>query len=152
MSGGKAEGVPVALESTLWQAADKLRNNLDAAEYKHVVLGLIFLKYISDAFDEKHTALVADRKAGADPEDPDEYRAENIFWVPKVARWGHLQGKAKLPTIGKLVDDADAEPLPAGRIPARTPHPHNRRRPARPSSRAACGGNRHMAGSGHDGR
>ena len=106
MSGGKAEGVPVALESTLWQAADKLRNNLDAAEYKHVVLGLIFLKYISDAFDEKHSALVADRKAGADPEDPDEYRAENIFWVPKVARWGHLQGKAKLPTVGKLVDDA----------------------------------------------
>jgi len=101
-------GSPATLgfEQKLWQAADKLRNNLDAAEYKHVVLGLIFLKYISDAFEEKHAALEAERKSGADPEDPDEYRAENIFWVPKVARWSHLQGKAKQPAIGKLVDDA----------------------------------------------
>jgi type I restriction-modification system DNA methylase subunit len=96
----------LGFEQKLWQAADKLRNNLDAAEYKHVVLGLIFLKYISDAFEEKRAALEAERKAGADPEDPDEYRAENIFWVPKVARWPHLQGKAKQPTVGKLVDDA----------------------------------------------
>jgi type I restriction enzyme M protein len=99
-------GASLGFEQKLWQAADKLRNNLDAAEYKHVVLGLIFLKYISDAFEEKHAALEAERKSGADPEDPDEYRAENIFWVPKEARWSHLQGKAKQPTIGKLVDDA----------------------------------------------
>ena len=99
-------GASLGFEQKLWQAADKLRNNLDAAEYKHVVLGLIFLKYISDAFKEKHAALKAERKSGADPEDPDEYRAENIFWVPKEARWSHLQGKAKQPTIGKLVDDA----------------------------------------------
>lgn len=96
----------VGFEEKLWQMADKLRNNMDAAEYKHVVLGLIFLKYISDAFEEKHAALTADRKSGADPEDPDEYRAENIFWVPKEARWSHLQGSAKQATIGKLVDDA----------------------------------------------
>ncbi len=96
----------VGFEEKLWQMADKLRNNMDAAEYKHVVLGLIFLKYISDAFEEKHAALEADKKSGADPEDPDEYRAENIFWVPKEARWSHLQGNATQPTIGKLVDDA----------------------------------------------
>jgi type I restriction enzyme M protein len=96
----------IGFESTLWATADKLRNNMDASEYKHVVLGLIFLKYISDAFEEKHAALLADRKAGADPEDPDEYRAENIFWVPKVARWSHLRSSAKQPTIGKLIDDA----------------------------------------------
>ena len=99
-------GSAASLEQTLWQAADKLRNNLDAAEYKHVVMGLIFLKYISDAFEEKHTELEAERDAGADPEDPDEYRAVDIFWVPQEARWTHLRGKAKQPTIGKLVDDA----------------------------------------------
>ncbi|MFO0750885.1 MAG: class I SAM-dependent DNA methyltransferase [Myxococcota bacterium] len=107
----KAEPAPTSsallgFESKLWQAADKLRNNMDAAEYKHVVLGLIFLKYISDAFDEKHAALTADVKSGADPEDPDEYRADNIFWVPKEARWAHLQGQAKQPSIGKHLDDA----------------------------------------------
>src|SRR5215207_6919773 len=96
----------LGFEATLWATADKLRNNLDAAEYKHVVLGLIFLKYISDAFEERHATLDADRKSGADPEDPDEYRAENIFWVPKVARWTTLQGKATQSTIGKLIDDA----------------------------------------------
>jgi type I restriction enzyme M protein len=96
----------VGFEAKLWQMADKLRNNMDAAEYKHVVLGLIFLKYISDAFEEKHAALEADKKSGADPEDPDEYRAENIFWVPKEARWTFLQGSATQPTIGKLIDDA----------------------------------------------
>ncbi len=101
-------GTTLGFEEKLWQAADKLRNNMDAAEYKHVVLGLIFLKYISDAFEEKHAALEADRKSGADPEDPDEYRAENIFWVPRDARWSHLQGRAKQPTIGKLLDDAMA--------------------------------------------
>jgi type I restriction enzyme M protein len=94
------------LTQKLWQAADKLRSNMDAAEYKHVVLGLIFLKYISDAFEAKHAELGAEREQGADPEDPDEYRAFNIFWVPKEARWSFLQGSAKQPTIGKLVDEA----------------------------------------------
>ncbi|MCU0662780.1 MAG: type I restriction-modification system subunit M [Myxococcota bacterium] len=103
---GADSGANLGFEATLWQAADKLRNNMDAAEYKHVVLGLIFLKYISDAFEEKHAALEAERKSGADPEDQDEYRADNIFWVPKEARWTHLQGLAKQPTIGKLIDDA----------------------------------------------
>ncbi len=102
---GSQNGATLGFEAKLWQAADKLRNNMDAAEYKHVVLGLIFLKYISDSFEEKHAALAADKKSGADPEDPDEYRAENIFWVPKEARWPHLQGKAKQPAIGKLLDD-----------------------------------------------
>jgi hypothetical protein len=99
-------GATLGFEAKLWQAADKLRNNMDAAEYKHVVLGLIFLKYISDAFAERHAVLEAHKKSGADPEDPDEYRAENVFWVPKEARWEHLQAKAKQPTIGKLLDDA----------------------------------------------
>lgn len=103
---GSTSDAVVGFEEKLWQMADKLRNNMDAAEYKHVVLGLIFLKYISDAFEEKHTALAADKKSGADPEDPDEYRADNIYWVPKEARWSHLQGNAKQATIGKLIDDA----------------------------------------------
>jgi len=90
--------------SKLWQAADKLRNNMDAAEYKHVVLGLIFLKYISDAFKEIYERLK--NEAGADPEDSDEYRAENVFYVPEKARWGYLQKNAKQPTIGKILDDA----------------------------------------------
>ena len=99
-------GANLGFEQKLWQAADKLRNNMDAAEYKHVVLGLIFLKYISDAFTELHAKLSAEKSKGADPEDPDEYRAENVFWVPKEARWEYLQNNAKKPTIGKLVDDA----------------------------------------------
>src|SRR5690606_1522698 len=74
----------------------------------HVVLGLIFLKYISDAFEEQHAKLVADRKSGADPEDPDEYRAQSIFWVPPEARWQHLKARARQPMIGQLVDDAMA--------------------------------------------
>jgi type I restriction enzyme M protein len=103
---GNGNGANLGFEATLWAAADKLRNNMDAAEYKHVVLGLIFLKYISDAFKELHDQLVAEKSQGADPEDPDEYRASNVFWVPKEARWAHLQSKAKQPTIGKLLDDA----------------------------------------------
>ncbi|MCX5698645.1 MAG: class I SAM-dependent DNA methyltransferase [Candidatus Omnitrophica bacterium] len=91
-------------EEKLWQTADKLRNNMDAAEYKHVVLGLIFLKYISDAFYELHKKLSAEK--GADPEDADEYRAENVFYVPKKARWDYLQKNAKQPTIGQFIDDA----------------------------------------------
>ena len=97
---------PLGFETKLWAAADALRNNMDAAEYKHVVLGLIFLKYISDAFEAKHAELEGQRRKGADPEDPDEYRAANIFWVPKEARWQHLRAKAPQPTVGKLVDDA----------------------------------------------
>ncbi|MDQ3819401.1 MAG: type I restriction-modification system subunit M, partial [Acidobacteriota bacterium] len=99
-------GANLGFEAKLWLAADKLRGHLDAAEYKHVVLGLIFLKYISDAFEERHNQLLAEVNQGADPEDPDEYRAENIFWVPKEARWSLLQKNAKQPTIGKLIDDA----------------------------------------------
>ncbi len=81
---------------------------MDAAEYKHVVLGLIFLKYISDSFEEQHDRLDAERTLGADPEDPDEYRAQSIFWVPPEARWAHLKKQARQPTIGRLVDDAMA--------------------------------------------
>ncbi len=96
------------IESTLWAAADALRNNMDAAEYKHVVLGLIFLKYISDAFEAKHEELLSQKAQGADPEDPDEYRAVGIFWVPPEARWQYLKSMAPQPTIGQLVDDAMA--------------------------------------------
>jgi type I restriction enzyme M protein len=101
-------GATVGYEAQLWQMADALRGSMDAAEYKHVVLGLIFLKYISDAFEEQHAKLVADKKSGADPEDPDEYRALSIFWVPPEARWAHLKAQAKQPTVGRLVDDAMA--------------------------------------------
>ena len=98
----------VGYEAELWRMADALRGGMDAAEYKHVVLGLIFLKYISDAFEEKRAALEAERDRGADPEDPDEYRAENIFWVPPEARWAHLKAQAKQSAVGRLVDDAMA--------------------------------------------
>ena len=103
-----ASAANVGFEATLWAAADKLRNNMDAAEYKHVVLGLIFLKYISDSFEEMHTKLVEGKGQyeGANPEDPDEYKAENVFWVPKEARWSALQAAARQPEIGKKVDDA----------------------------------------------
>jgi type I restriction enzyme M protein len=96
------------IEKQLWKSADKLRKNIDAAEYKHVVLGLIFLKYISDAFEELRSKLKSGsgEYAGADSEDKDEYKAENVFFVPEIARWSYLQSKAKLPTIGKEVDNA----------------------------------------------
>src|SRR3989304_3481 len=96
------------LEKKLWKAADKLRKNMDAAEYKHIVLGLIFLKYISDAFEEMYIKLKAGKGQykGADPEDMDEYKAENVFYVPPQARWNYLLNRAKLPGIGKDVDDA----------------------------------------------
>ncbi|MEZ4740243.1 MAG: class I SAM-dependent DNA methyltransferase [Flavobacteriales bacterium] len=94
------------IEKQLWRAADKLRKNIDAAEYKHIVLGLVFLKYISDAFVELYDKLKAEEGAGADPEDKDEYKAENVFFVPPGARWSFLQSHAKQPTIGKTVDDA----------------------------------------------
>ena len=94
------------LEKKLWKAADKLRKNMDAAEYKHVVLGLIFLKYISDAFEEQYQKLVAQISEGADPEDKNEYTAEKVFYVPPSSRWKWIQGRATLPTIGKDIDDA----------------------------------------------
>src|SRR2546422_2239672 len=107
-SSSEINSASLGFEAKLWLAADKLRSNMDAAEYKHVVLGLIFLKYISDSFAEHHAKLVASEGeyAGANPEDPDEYRAENIFWVPPAARWTYLQNSAKQSTIGKIVDDA----------------------------------------------
>ncbi|NMA46734.1 MAG: SAM-dependent DNA methyltransferase [Lentisphaerae bacterium] len=100
----KATGANLGFEDKLWAAADKLRGTMDAAEYKHVVLGLIFLKYISDAFMEMHARLSTDEYA--DPEDRDEYLAENVFWVPPEARWPSLQKSAKQASIGQLVDDA----------------------------------------------
>jgi type I restriction enzyme M protein len=115
----KSNGVSLGFEETLWQAADKMRGHMDSAEYKHVVLGLIFLKYISDAFEERRSQL---EEWTADPnnelyvldpqdrydalEDRDEYVSENIFWVPVEARWSYLQANAKQPNIGKLIDDA----------------------------------------------
>lgn len=96
------------LEKQLWKTADKLRKNIDAAEYKHIALGLIFLKYISDSFEEHYDKLKAGEGeyAGADPEDKDEYKAENVFFVPPSARWNFLKSHAKQPTIGKTVDEA----------------------------------------------
>ena len=105
---GNSTAANVGYEAQLWQMADALRGSMDAAEYKHVVLGLIFLKYISDAFEEQHAKLEAEKAQGADPEDADEYRALNIFWVPPEARWPHVKAQAKQPTIGQLVDDAMA--------------------------------------------
>ncbi len=99
----KSNGATLDFELQLWAAADKLRGHMDASEYKHVVLGLIFLKYISDSFEEVHAQLVKEKDA--DPEDRDEYLAQNVFWVPKAARWSFLQGKAKQPEIGKYLDD-----------------------------------------------
>jgi type I restriction enzyme M protein len=100
-SNGKGE---LGFEEKLWAAADKLRSNMDASEYKHVVLGLIFLKYISDAFGEVYEQLKEDPTS--DPEDVDEYIARRAFWVPKEARWDHLTKNAKKPEIGKLIDEA----------------------------------------------
>jgi type I restriction enzyme M protein len=106
MANNESPSANLGFEDRLWQAAEKLRGNMDAAEYKHVVLGLIFLKYISDAFLEKHAALAADKHA--DPEDKDEYLADNIPWVPPEARWDYLQKNAKRPEIGTLIDNAMA--------------------------------------------
>jgi type I restriction enzyme M protein len=115
-------GANLGFEADLWKAADALRSNMDAAEYKHVVLGLIFLKYISDAFEEHHAKLEAEVDSGADPEDMDEYRAVNIFWVPKEARWAEIKKNAKQTTIGVIVDKAmtaieDVNPAIKGVLP-----------------------------------
>ena len=98
-------GATTGYEAELWAAANALRGNVDAAEYKHVVLGLIFLKYISDAFEEHRAKVLADWGEEA-AEDRDEYTAENVFWVPKEARWARLKEQARQPTIGQIVDDA----------------------------------------------
>src|ERR1044071_3508158 len=97
-------GASLGFEAQLFLAADKLRKNLEPSDYKHVALGLIFLKHISNAFEAKHADLLAEDPTAA--EDPDEYLADNVFWVPKEARWSHLQANAKQPTVGKLIDDA----------------------------------------------
>ena len=99
-----SNGANLGFEQKLWAAADKLRGHMDASEYKHVVLGLIFLKYISDAFEERHAELQKEKHA--DPEDRDEYAGANVFWVPKKARWPHLQANAKQTEIGKIIDEA----------------------------------------------
>ena len=97
-------GANLGFEAQLWAAADKLRGNMEPSDYKHVALGLIFLKYISDAFEAKRADLLTEELA--DAEDPEEYLAENVFWVPKAARWSRLQARAKQPSIGKDIDDA----------------------------------------------
>ena len=97
-------GGNLGFEADLFKAADKLRGNMEPSDYKHVALGLIFLKYISDAFETRHKALLAEDAQAA--EDRDEYLADNVFWVPKEARWSHLQANAKQPTIGTLIDEA----------------------------------------------
>ena len=102
-----AQGATTGYEAELWAMADALRGSMDAAEYKHVVLGLIFLKYISDAFEERRATVLAEW-GGEAAEDRDEYLAENIFWVPPEARWTHLKARARQPTIGQLVDAAMA--------------------------------------------
>jgi type I restriction enzyme M protein len=105
---------PLGFEDILWKAADKLRGSMDSSEYKHVVLGLIFLKYVEDAFEERRSGLMAELAAdgltGAEAErlaeSRDEYTAEGVFWVPAEARWGYLRERAKQPEIGKLIDHA----------------------------------------------
>lgn len=106
-SKANGNGANLGFEAQMFLAADKLRKNLEPSDYKHVALGLIFLKHISNAFEAKRAALLAEDKTAA--EDPDEYLAENVFWVPKEARWSHLQSNARQPTIGKLIDEAMAE-------------------------------------------
>jgi type I restriction enzyme M protein len=107
MVASNKNGANLGFENQMWAAADKLRGHMDASEYKNVVLGLIFLKYISDSFQAKYTQLETTKDTEyTDPEDRDEYAAANIFWVPKEARWAKLQSSAKQPTIGKIVDDA----------------------------------------------
>jgi type I restriction enzyme M protein len=100
----KSNGGNLGFEAELFKTADKLRGNMEPSDYKHVALGLIFLKHISDGFEAKRAELLAEYPEGA--EDPDEYAAENVFWVPKEARWSHLQANARQPSIGKLIDEA----------------------------------------------
>ena len=118
--------------------ADALRGSMDAAEYKHVVLGLIFLKYISDAFEEVYARLEAEVGQGADPEDPDEYRAQSIFWVPVGARWSNLQSYARQSSIGQVVDNAmtvveQENPVLQGVLPKGLRPPRPRQHPPWPA-------------------
>lgn len=101
----KSSSANIGFEEKLWAAADKMRGSMDPSEYKHVVLGLIFLKYISDSFEKLHEKLVKE-EGKEEAEDKDYYTAENVFWVPQVARWNFLRDKAKNPEIGTLIDDA----------------------------------------------
>ena len=103
-----SSGAVTGYEAELWKAANALRGSMDAGEYKHVVLGLIFLKFISDAFGETHAILERERAQNADSEDRDEYTARNVFWVPPETRWPQLAAQARQPTIGRAVDDAMA--------------------------------------------
>lgn len=103
-SSGNGKGGNLGFEAELFKAADKLRGNMEPSDYKHVALGLIFLKHISDSFEAKRAELLADYPEGA--EDRDEYAADNVFWVPPTARWSHLQANAKQPAIGKMIDEA----------------------------------------------
>jgi type I restriction enzyme M protein len=103
-TGAAAKGVDLGFEADLFKAADKLRGNMEPSDYKHVALGLIFLKHISDSFEAKRSELIAEYPEGK--EDRDEYAADNVFWVPPTARWSHLQANAKVPSIGKLIDEA----------------------------------------------
>ena len=97
----------LGFEAKLWAVADKLRGHMDPSEYKHVALGLIFLKYISDSFEESYQSIKNDKDAfEGEWEDKDAYKARNIFWVPEIARWEYLKQNAKKPEIGKIVDDA----------------------------------------------
>ena len=122
-SNNDTHNASLGFETKLWDAADLLRSNMDPAEYKHVVLGLLFLKYISDVFEERRTRLaklvrepaseyyVDDPNARQEEEevlleDRDEYTAENVFWVPAEARWSNIQANAQQPIIGKTLDDA----------------------------------------------
>ncbi len=104
---GTHTGANLGFENKLWEMADKLRGHMDAAEYKHVALGLIFLKYISDSFQRRYEDLTARQDTDfTDPEDRDEYLAANIFWVPVEARWNNIQAQAPQPSIGRVIDDA----------------------------------------------
>jgi hypothetical protein len=140
---GNGNGANLGFEAQLFLAADKLRKNLEPSDYKHVALGLIFLKHISNAFEAKRAALPAEDPAAA--EDPDEYLAENVFWVPKEARWSHLQANAKQSSIGKLTAPARRSDGGAHRGHARTISSRLRRdAPQRPRNH---GGGRSDGGS-----
>ena len=108
MNSERDSGAVLEYEAKLWSMANAMRGNMDAAEYKRVTLGLVFLKYISDGFEEHRASLIAQSRTdiGTDPEDRDEYRADNIFWVPDEARRGRLRDAARRPNIGAMVDDA----------------------------------------------
>ncbi len=123
-NGRQPNGANLGFEEKLWKAADKLRNNMDAAEYKHVVLGLVFLKYISDAFEERHAQLVKERESGADPEDKDEYLGSNVFCVPKENQRVRRRSSQNLPLDSRIHNPTLSHPPIHSRIPLQTsPNP-----------------------------